>query len=601
MNIIQKLSLQEAQKIAAGEVVERPANILKELIENSLDAGSTRITIKLSDGGKTLLQVIDNGYGMSKEDALMCIERYATSKITKLDDLETLTTYGFRGEALASICAVAHVDLITKQQDALQGTAISCIDGAIKTVKNVGCSVGTSITIYNLFESLPARKKFLKTTATEWNQCVQLFKAYAAQKVTVSWTLEHDEIILYNCPAVSSLLDRASQLFDTNLTRHSVLLETTKIDGVIIEGWITTSSYGRYDRNALYFFVNGRWVKNYQLAAALLKGYGNTLPKGRYPAAVILLTLDQQEVDINVHPKKEEVLFLHPKRVMNLITQTVQKTFSLDLSEKIIPTTSVDFSNKNYNYSELDNQTYQAPMHDYATRQYNENIVWQHLLNNVSDVKQEIKEHVESKQEIAQEFLEKNNYLNLIGQFNKTYLLLEDKNGLLMIDQHAAHERILYERFLNNFNDVSCVTLLFPEVISLQSDELSLLVPWFVLLKEQGIEVEQFSASSVVVRTMPVFFKNQSMQELLLEIIVWLKEFSTLQQEEVFKRLTQKIRAQMACKAAVKAGDLLSREQQEQLLSDLTITHNNTTCPHGRPTSWLVPLYDIEKKFKRKN
>lgn len=309
MNIIKKLSLQEAQKIAAGEVVERPANILKELIENSLDAGATSITIKLRDGGKTLLQVVDNGCGMSKEDALLSVERYATSKITKLDDLETITTYGFRGEALASICSVAMVEIVTQQHDALQGTSMRFMNGVLETVKSIGFGVGTSLTIHNLFDTLPARKKFLKTTATEWNQCAQLFKAYAAQKTSIHWILEHDGIVLYNCPIVDSLVDRASQLFDANLTAHVVPLEQTKGDGVIVEGFITQSTYGRYDRNALYFFVNGRWVKNYQLATALLKGYGNTLPTGRYPAAVILLTINSSDVDINVHPKKKKFCF----------------------------------------------------------------------------------------------------------------------------------------------------------------------------------------------------------------------------------------------------------------------------------------------------
>lgn len=611
MNIIKKLSLEEAQKIAAGEVVERPANILKELIENSLDAGATKITIKLCDGGKTLLQVVDNGCGMSKEDAILSVQRYATSKITKLDDLQTLATYGFRGEALASICSVAMVEIVTQQHDALQGTALRFVDGNLESVKSIGFGVGTSITIHNLFDSIPARKKFLKTTATEWNQCSQLFKAYAAQKTAIHWILEHDGIILYNCPVVNSLVDRAAQLFDANLTSHIIPLEQTKSDGIIVEGFITQSTYGRYDRNTLYFFVNGRWVKNYQLATALLKGYGNMLPTGRYPAAVILLTIDPCDVDINVHPKKEEVLFLHPKRVFNLITDAVQKTFELNLSQKITTGRFPDLSYPDQTHNTFNFQpVLQEQVSGYSDYTQHEQIKSNELLLDVFKDFDEIKninrqdvlpeKQQERALEEVQEFLITDNYSNLIGQFNKTYLLLEHQDGLLMIDQHAAHERILYERFLKNFDEVACVALLFPEIVSLPSDELALLMPWFMLLKQQGIEIECFSESSLIIRTTPVFFKNQSVRELLLEIVSWLKDYAALEKQELFKRLTEKLRAQMACKAAVKAGDALSREQQEQLLHDLTQVNNRSTCPHGRPTSWIVPLYDIEKKFKRK-
>ncbi len=616
MNVIKKLSTQEAQKIAAGEVVERPAHILKELIENALDAQSTRIAITLVDGGKTLLRVTDNGFGMTKEDAFLCFERYATSKITKLDDLQAITTYGFRGEALASICAVAEVDLVTQKADASHGILLNFLHGTLVETHPIGASVGTSITVKNLFDNLPARKKFLKTTATEWNQCATLFKAYAASNLSVHWSLEHDGVMLYNCPQVVSGLDRAVQLFDANLANHLLLLESVEHHGMSIQGIITQSSYGRYDRNALYFFVNGRWVKNYQLAGALIKAYGNTLPTGRYPAAVIMLSIDPQDVDINVHPKKEEVLFLHPKRVLGLIAQAVQKTFEMHLSQNLNSHvssenysyahqefSSLDFKEVPTLYSKKSWQVFNNSHHDsYAQilpiNQSAEKVV--HAIAPQEAQEEETLSYLDESALGVQQQAVLKEYTNLIGQYNKTYLLLEHAQGLLLVDQHAAHERILYEQFSVRFDTVSKINLLFPEIISFPQEELKLLEPCFQLLSTQGIEIEKFSENSCMVRSTPVFFKNQSVRELLLELLSWLKEYEGLMAQELFKRLTEKLRAQMACKAAIKAGDDLPREQQEKLLYDLQNINNRFTCPHGRPTSWLILLCDIEKKFKRR-
>jgi len=589
MNIIKRLSSLEAQKIAAGEVVERPVNILKELIENALDAQATTIKISLCDGGKSSITISDNGFGMSKEDAVFCFERYATSKIKTLDDLQAIATFGFRGEALASIGSVAHVELITQQAQAHSGTRVLFSYGKLESVNSIGAQQGTTITVKNLFEQLPARKKFLKTTATEWNQCVQLFKAYALNNVMVHWMLEHDGIMIYKCPAVQTLSERVAQLFEKNLADQVIPCELCTSEGVALSGMITKPMYGRYDKNLLYFFVNGRWVKNYQLAGAVIKAYGNTLAQGKYPAAVISITLNSSLVDINVHPKKEEVLFLHPHKILTSITQAVRS--ALEQTVTYVPKT---YSTQNHY---VHHQTYEktpvffqelAPL---VMPQVH--VPGMHENKAQSFIQQEMQAHMEA---VIPEY----GSVHVVGYFNNTYILLDHRDGLMMIDQHAAHERILYEQFENRFESHPRVSLLFPDILVFQVYELALLLPWFELLKHYGVEIEQFSDCECVVRATPLFFKNQSIKELLVELLSWLKEYEQVNKEELFKRITEKMRAQMACKAAVKAGDCLTHEEQEKLVRDVYVTKNHLTCPHGRPTSWLISLHEIEKKFKRK-
>lgn len=592
MNIIKKLSVQEAQKIAAGEVVERPVNILKELVENALDAEGTVIKISLFDGGKSSITISDNGYGMSADDAVFCFERYATSKIQTLDDLQTIATFGFRGEALASIGSVAKVELITQQKNAHSGVRVMFAYGQLQSVNSIGAQQGTTLTITNLFEQLPARKKFLKTTATEWNQCVQLFKAYALNNVQVHWILEHDGVVIYNCPAVHNVVERSAQLFEKSLSDTVLCIDTVNHNDITISGMVTKPVYGRYDKNLLYFFVNGRWVKNYQLAGAVIKAYGNTLPYNKYPAAVISLSIDSSLVDINVHPKKEEVLFLHPHKIISYITQAVRSAL-----EKVITYTpaqphifSLSLSASDYvDHYQKDLVFLQKPVLSEVVQNKSAPLV-------TTIFEDRIEKDYEQLLPVA--FQQIN--IHIIGYFNNTYILLNHNDGLMMVDQHAAHERILYEEFERRFEGHPRVNLLFPDILFFQSYELSLLMPWFELLKHYGVELEQFSDHECVVRATPLFFKNQSIKELLLELLSWLKEYELINKEELFKRITEKIRAQMACKAAVKAGDCLTYQEQEKLVQDLYATANHLTCPHGRPTSWLISLHDIEKKFKRK-
>ncbi len=323
---IHQLPPHEAQKIAAGEVVERPANALKELLENALDAGATQISVYIEDAGKQLIRIVDNGCGMSPEDAQLCYKLHTTSKVTSIDDLEKIQTFGFRGEALASISAVSKVTLITKEQEAQQGIKHALEQGNITKETTVPCTTGTDIQVHDLFYNIPARKKFLKKRETEWRHIIQLFQAFCLDYHVIHFKLFSEGKQVHNCPPAQNLTDRLTQLWGHSSAQHMIPVEKQhKQQSVTVTGAVSNHHYVRYDRNHLFFFVNKRWVKNHTLARALLKGYLNVLPPARYPAACIHIEIDPALVDINIHPRKEEVQFLHPRIVETLIQQAVRE------------------------------------------------------------------------------------------------------------------------------------------------------------------------------------------------------------------------------------------------------------------------------------
>src|SRR5579885_499555 len=331
---IHRLPPHEAHKIAAGEVVERPANVVKELIENALDAGATSITIYIEDGGKKLIRIIDDGSGMSEEDAYLCIEHHTTSKIRSVDDLKTIETFGFRGEALSSICAVSHVVLITKEHDAKHGFRLEIEAGKIINESQVASNRGTDIAIANLFFNVPARKKFLKKRETELNHIIQLVQALSIDYHTIQFKLFSDNKQLINCPAAGSITDRIAQLFDPELSQQMLRIEQSQ-KNISLNGVISNHQQSRFDRNQIFIFVNNRWVKNYSLVRALLKGYMNVLPAGRFPIGCIKVTIDPTVIDVNIHPRKEEIQFLNPRIVENLITEATKQQLQEHLSAQL--------------------------------------------------------------------------------------------------------------------------------------------------------------------------------------------------------------------------------------------------------------------------
>lgn len=606
--IIKKLPAHEAQKIAAGEVVERPAHILKELIENSIDAGATKIVVNVYDGGKAGISITDNGSGMDPEDARICFERHTTSKTTSFDDLSTLTTFGFRGEALASICSVSKVTLTTKTHQAAHAVQLTLEGGTLVKEQPIAHAVGTSIVIKDLFYNVPVRKKFLKATSTEWNHISTLFKAFCGVYPHIHFVLHHNDQLVLTCPPVTAVLDRARQLFEEPVIKHIQPLTPSTTADCTIQGFMTSAHYYRYDRQGIYLFVNNRWVKNYELARALLKGYANTLAPSTYPCAFITITVDPLLVDINVHPKKEEVVFLHPRKIEQQLSAAVKATLEAHLSEQLKrPVTLAQAPQPSYVIPQPWNPVQKDPLQ--ATPSFThvphplfKQALYQNPVMTEQTVQPTAIEHLPPAftdiQETYLEHEEQTPY-NLIGQLHKTYLLLEHPDGLLLIDQHAAHERILYEHYKTRFAFDERVQLLFPLTVTVQPHEQALVEPYLQLLEEHGFNVSCFGTDTLVISATPVFAKSVNMQELIHEMIGWIKEEAGIVSADLFKKITEKLRAQLACKAAVKAGDQLTEEKMQELLKTLAQTENRFSCPHGRPTHWVLSTRDIEKKFKR--
>ncbi len=618
---IKQLSSVEAQKIAAGEVVERPANVVKELVENSLDAKATAITLYIEDGGKQLIRIIDNGYGMDAEDARMSIKHHATSKIISVDDLETLATFGFRGEALSSISAVSKVSLTTKETDAQTGICLEIEAGTVVKEEVIAGNAGTDIAIVDLFYNVPARKKFLKTKETEWRAIVQLFSAFCLDYPQIHFKLYHDGKLVHNFPSATDLSMRLAQMYEKALTQHmlSVDIKDDKMN-LSIKGAISTPQYHRYDRNQLFFFVNQRWVKNHKLSQALLRGYQNILQTDRFPVAFIFILLDTDAVDINIHPRKEEVQFLHPRIVESLLEAGVKKRLEEHFSHTLgaSPLIKSTFSIPQSPFSKpLEYTSQEAKQLKTAAEQAQDEKAFLEILEKsfatepFSPATTQLAAQSSASQAIAQQSIAQTTLAQLpheevhrlqyrlLGQTLLTYILLETSEGLVLIDQHAAHERILYERLKKNFSQVPQIKLLFPEIITLSTHDITTLDPYFELFKQFGVSIEQLSPTELVVQETPVFLKNQKLDDLVKQALGWIHEAQHIEPAQLKKTMQEKLHAQLSCKAAVKAGDELSHASMHELIKDLYASENKLTCPHGRPTVWSLTKAEIEKKFKR--
>lgn len=623
---IHQLSLQEIQKIAAGEVIDRPANIVKELIENSLDAGATHIKVFIEEGGKKLIRIIDNGCGMAPDDAHLCFAHHATSKITGLSDLESCKTFGFRGEALSSIASVSRVTMVTKDELAQIGIKLVLVDGIITDELVVSANRGTDIVISDLFYTVPARKKFLKTDDTEWRQILHLVQAYCLEYRAIHFELFKENNLIINCPPTETFVSRVAQLWDADMSNAMIpLVIADQKKNIAIEGVVSHHHYAKYDRSSIFMFVNRRWIKNQHLCKAILKGYANVLPPARYPAAVISITVDSVYVDINIHPRKEEVKFLHPQMVETLLCDGVKNALESNVSKKIhtqqqmhkpvfaqiasykeasYPSYGSDFSRA---HDPFRANFFEKPIVVESRQLYKEtnkipeqiNLPQEDPFIEQSEYQpaQQVFVEQEKNLSVISTLEQKDFHVNIIGQYKKTYIMIEHEEGLLLIDQHAAHERILYDSFASRFDEIATVKNMFPVVINLSEQEYILLEPQLSILYEQGIYIEPFGKNQLVVSATPVHLQHIDMQELVREFIGLLSE--DIQQDNIYQYLNDKLRALMACKAAVKAGDILDINQMKKIVADLNKSSNKLTCPHGRPTSWMLEFREIEKKFKR--
>ena len=597
---IKRLPLHEAHKIAAGEVIERPTSIIKELIENSIDAGATTINLHIQNAGLDKIRIIDNGSGMSLEDARICTEQYATSKISSIDELQSLHTFGFRGEALASIATVSKFTLITKDQAMSQGVRIT-IHHNEQHEESVAAPQGTEICVQDLFYNVPARRKFLKTVETEWRHTLTLLHAFCLSHPEIHFTVTHNENTVLSCPPTTRIA-RIAQLWNADTAQRMLACTYAHQEkNFTLQAILSDYQINRFDRSSIFFFVNRRWIKNQNLSKALLKGYMNVLPPGRYPIAALFIDIDAAQLDINIHPRKEEVLFLHAHTLETSIAKMVRETLEKCLSERLQP------SQISYNT--------RAPLPQPFATEFAHSI-GQHTTDNAlaapvsslvhtpstsTPVIAPITFALEQQTYIKPQDLIHDPVFDIIGCYKNTYILIQKDDGLLLVDQHAAHERILYEKFASHFDILLPNALAIPITININQAELALLMQHTDLLEKNGIIIEPFGVNQLLITATPVCLKNIAYHDLLPMIAQWIMEEQHISREELHAIVAKKVHSMMACKAAVKAGDVLTTEQMHELLKNLQTAPNRFSCPHGRPTCWLINHTEIEKKFKRRS
>ncbi len=594
-----------SNKIAAGEVVERPASVVKELVENALDAGSTRVVVEVEKGGRSLIRVSDNGAGMGHDDALLSLERYATSKIFKDQDLFSINTLGFRGEALPSIAAVSRFNLTTRAASADSGTEIVVEGGKIKDVSEVGAPVGTMITVRQLFFNTPARRKFLKTMGTEMGHIADMVARIALGNPAVQLRLTHNDKIVKNWSAAAEKFDRAVDVLGNDLktSLHAIDFQN---DGTIISGWISSPRASRRTSRGIYIYVNGRFVRDRIIQHALFEGYSQRLVKGQFPVAAVFINVPYDAVDVNVHPTKNEVRFARQRDVHEAVRRAVAQTlYEVDrpgwgnarssgheefrqqgrVSETIPPS----FSNLK---SEIPNPQSKDPQP--ATRTSYPATGSPSFSNPKSEIPNP--QSKDSQTAIWQK--KRFGDMRLIGQLHNTYIVCESEEGLILIDQHAAHERILFEMFSARSADQKQAVqrLLMPETIELGFREAGVLAKILPDLKELGLEIEPFGGNTFVVKAVPVLLAEREVKPLIIEIVEKIVEVGSA---PGLAEVLDKCRMIMACHGAIRANQALSETQIKGLLSQLDGCRNPSHCPHGRPTWIHWEIRSLEKSFKR--
>lgn len=595
------LSEEIANQIAAGEVVERPASIVKEMVENSIDAGATDIRIELEAGGCKSITVTDNGVGIEREDVALVFERHATSKISSLEDIYRTGSYGFRGEAMPSIASVAKVEMLTRRADDLEGTKALVRAGVIAGIAPAGAPAGTRIMVSELFANVPARRKFLKTEATEHSACMDALTRIALARPDVRFVVTADGREVFSAPVAKDIRERIAMIMGRDFQDQSLAI-SGETKSVSLAGFISTPSLTRSNSRGIYLFVNGRFVRDNSITHALLAAYRQVIEPRRYPAAVLFLNLPGEEVDINVHPAKLEVRFRNPQEIYSLISKTVagslaggQATEALgpSLEYRLAPREKTSASSGYW--KPKSGSAGGAVPYGLFSRQNLERAINQDKYSRVADAGGPYVSTNKAEPPAQKINFEGYEYL---GQFAGTYLVFGSSDGLMLIDQHAAHERIMLERLkAASAGRGASQPMLVPEVVTVTPAQIVLLEEALPFLNELGLEMEIYGRDAVALKSVPACLPHIPAQEIVADLADQLRDGISSQPLEERK---EKIMASLACRAAVKARSALLPEEVASLCSDLGTTPFNATCPHGRPISVRFPLSEIERMFKRK-
>ncbi len=674
MNKIKILPDNLANQIAAGEVVERPASVIKELVENSIDAGAKRIKIEIELGGRRLMRVADDGVGMVRDDAILAFERHATSKISELKDLGNIETLGFRGEALASIASVAKVELITKIFDGEAATRVYIEGGKLIDVKETARPTGTTITVRDLFFNTPARRKFMRSQATENFHITSTVQHYALAHPEIAFSLTSNGRETIRVAPAKDLRERAFQLFGGELIESLLPVEGGREFIARISGFISAPRERRTNQDFQYFFINGRFVRDKIIRGGLLEGFRSVLPHGVYPVAFLFLEVPNEEIDVNVHPAKTEVRFRRSQAVKDVIAEAVrdglrnagivressefrvqssefdsqqkdlsesnlndetveekqssvnefpQTPFEKPEQQKIdfeIPASSEDFeslamdrSEETIDKSDANNKSFRET-YEYKSSE-NESAIDVGLESNIEETIETFQTEIQNPQTAIQNPLPPVDSaagvpksveieevsatgIQPVGQLHESFIIAVDQEGLLLIDQHVAHERILFDKFRRKETDrnVESQNLLLPETIDLTPAQSAAFDEIEEELEKVGFGLMKLSGRTIAIKSVPTDLPAAEVRNLFAEI---LETVEKEKQGRAKATLRDEIAASMACKAAVKINMKLTPEKMRWMIDNLLKTSSPTTCPHGRPVILRLTMKDIERKFHR--
>ncbi|NLP29718.1 MAG: DNA mismatch repair endonuclease MutL [Clostridiales bacterium] len=566
-NRIKKLPKDVADKIAAGEVVDRPVSIVKELVENSIDAGATSIVVEIRRGGKEYIRVTDNGCGIPKADLHLAFLRHATSKIVNENDLNNINTLGFRGEALASIAAVSRVEIVTKASDEKLGSRLQIEGGNIIGEGDTGCPDGTTIIVRDLFYNTPARKKFMKQDAAESTLIIDSVSKIALAYPDIRIRLINNRTTLFSTRGKGNIYENILIIYSKEIGDRLIEVNNQEED-YAIKAFISPLDLSRSNRKGQVFFVNGRHIESKVLEKAVSEGYKERLADGRFPLAFVFLTINPEYLDVNIHPNKREVRFYDSEKVQSFVVNSIQRAL--------------------YSKGSLPEIKAKHIFQDKVEENNQEQVDIKTLLSH-----REPSDNIDNKEEDTNEL--KLSEITVTGSIFGTYITGFDQDSFYLIDQHAAHERVFYEKLIKLMEEmnsdsqviISPFVINFPIAIKIESSQ------WLDKLKEIGYVLEEFGPKSFIVKAIPLCMNLSEAKSFLDDFLDQIGESSNTYYKKLDKIIIN------ACKSAVKANDRLSPEEVKELINDLVKTKNPLTCPHGRPTLIKLSKYEIEKMFKR--
>lgn len=623
---IKILSADVANKIAAGEVVERPASVVKELVENAVDAGCTSIRVEIRAGGKRLIRVSDNGTGMEREDALLALERHATSKVSRIEDLENIQTFGFRGEALASIASVSNFELLTRTTDAIQGTKISVDGGVFRSVEESGCSPGTHISINNLFHNVPARLKFLKTDTTEMNHIIKHVTWAALAHPNIHFVLSHNGKTVIDVRACDSNIERARLLygkeFADNLIEFNEELPDFKLSGLLGK-----PEFSKPNRDYQLFFMNQRPIRSAMIGASLKDALGATVQSGRHAVAILFMTLEPEAVDVNVHPAKIEVRFKNERTIFTGIVKIIRSVINkekfipkIETSTETQPTpadgrnleTKTPITSRPFTtprptiVPEIETETIETPKTDEIQTKDIKNETEEILPTGKvetelksDDTKTVVQPSRQSIPEGATLKLLDFDNVELKTNLFKTYIVAEAEDKIFFIDQHVAAERVLYERFVNQLktDGIPVQGLLLPVTVEVTPQQLTILKVHAELFSKVGFELEEFGANTILIRAIPAPLPTRTAAQTITDLLDKLTE-KPHTEVEIPEAIDDAL-ITLACRSAVKAGDSLDSKEMINLIRELSEARLPFNCPHSRPIIVEMGRDELERRFHR--